>query len=809
MKYFATILTLLTLCSCATEVVERGVSRELADSRKENISHLEYSLRFDIPDTLSKPVTGNVEVSFVLGDKSSIVLDYMNPDSTSITSVVVNGSRAKYKFANEHIVIPASQSNVGANSVKVEFRASDQSLNRREKFLYSLLVPDRARTLFPCFDQPNLKARFTVEMTVPDGWTAVSNGAVTRQEESTIKFAQTEPLSTYLFSIVAGELDCITRKRGDRSISLYHRETDSEKLAQTDTIFSQVFASLEWLEDYTGIKYPFAKYDLIILPGFQYGGMEHTGATLYSDKKMFLSPGATLGEELSRSSLIAHETAHMWFGDYVTMDWFSDVWTKEVFANYFASQIVAPQFPAVNHELNFMLSYAPSAYAEDRTSGSNPIQQDLDNLRDAGLVYGNIIYKKSPMVMNMLVTTVGKENFRKGIQTYLQKYAYANATWDDLIEILDELTDIDLLAWSDAWVKQKGMPTIEIKDGQVVQSDPFGRGVIWGQPLEILTDNGVKTSVVLDSASVAIPLKEAYYIPNSDGRGYGFFKLDTVTAEYCMANLARISDDVTRGSLLITLYENMLNGTIAPDSFMKTMVEYLPKEKNQLLFAEAIGYAQTCNQRYAPSEKFEQTLWSIYDNKPQYSLIALRALMSAARSSGSLERLYTLWNDGKLSERDAISLSYQLAVRMPDRADAIVATQLSRITNPDRRAEYLFISPAVSHAQQTRDSVFKSLLMVENRGVEPWVQSSLSLLNHPLRQAESLAYIRAGLDEVSEVQQTGDIFFPAGWCGSLLGGHNSHQAAAIVEQFFADNPTYPKKLTSKIRQRSDHLTRIR
>lgn len=147
-------------------------------------------------------------------------------------------------------------------------------------------------------------------------------------------FGQTELLSTYLFSFIAGILSRETYERNGRSISVYHRKTDPRKVAQCPDIAAEVFDALEWLEAYTAVPYPFAKYDLVILPGFQYGGMEHTGSTLYNDRRMFLNESATLNERLSRSALIAHETAHMWFGDYVTMEWFDDVWTKEVFANY-------------------------------------------------------------------------------------------------------------------------------------------------------------------------------------------------------------------------------------------------------------------------------------------------------------------------------------------------------------------------------------------------------------------------------------------------------------------------------------------
>ena len=187
-------------------------------------------------------------------------------------------------------------------------------------------------------------------------------------------------------------------------------------------------ASLRWLEDYTGVPYPFAKYDFIILPGFQYGGMDHTAPPLYNDNQMFLSEHPTPDEELRRTELIAHETAHMWFGDLVTMNWFDDVWTKEVFANYFAACISEPLYPEINHQLNRIKTFTASSLSEDRTPGTTSIRQPLDNLRNAGLIYGQIIYNKAPVMMIKLVELMGKDKFREGIREYLNTYAYSSAT---------------------------------------------------------------------------------------------------------------------------------------------------------------------------------------------------------------------------------------------------------------------------------------------------------------------------------------------------------------------------------------------
>ena len=179
-------------------------------------------------------------------------------------------------------------------------------------------------------------------------------------------------ISSYLFSFVAGKFQRETRQINGRQMTMLHRESDREKVARNlDAIFDLHGAALSWLEEYTAIDYPFRKFDFALIPSFQYGGMEHVGAIQYRADSLLLNAQPSQTQLLSRASLIAHETAHMWFGDLVTMDWFNDVWTKEVFANFMAAKIVNPSFPEINHDLNFLIRHFPSAYAVDRTQGAN------------------------------------------------------------------------------------------------------------------------------------------------------------------------------------------------------------------------------------------------------------------------------------------------------------------------------------------------------------------------------------------------------------------------------------------------------
>ena len=345
------------------------------------------------------------------------------------------------------------------------FRAGDQSLNRNPDFLYSLFVPARAHLAFPCFDQPDLKARYTLELAVPADWEAVANGAElsrdTSGDRTRIRYGETQPIPTYLFAFAAGQFQIETAERNGRTYRMFHRETDAKKVGRNrETVFDLHASALDWLEQYTGIPYPFGKFDFVLVPSFQFGGMEHPGAIFYNAAAVLLDESATENQMLGRASLIAHETSHMWFGDLVTMRWFNDVWMKEVFANFMAAKIVNPSFPKINHELRFLVANYPAAYSVDRTAGTHPIRQELDNLNEAGSLYGAIIYQKAPIVMRQLERLLGADQLQDGLRAYLKQFAFGNASWLDLVRVLDERTDRDLAAWSRVWVEEAGRPSI-------------------------------------------------------------------------------------------------------------------------------------------------------------------------------------------------------------------------------------------------------------------------------------------------------------------------------------------------------------
>ena len=399
-----------------------------------------------------------------------------------------------------HIVLPVSALRTGSNRVTIEFDAGDAPLNRNDDFLYTIFVPARAHEALPCFDQPDLKARWTLALDVPDGWETLANGAeatrISRDGRTRVTFAETPPIPTYLFAFAAGKFVVDRAERDGRTLRMVHRETDARKVARNrEALFDLHAAALGMARTVHRIPYPFGKFDFLLVPAFQFGGMEHPGAIFYNAPGLMLDESATQNQLLERASTISHETAHMWFGDLVTMKWFTDVWMKEVFANFMAAKIVNPSFPLVNHELRFLHAYYPAAYDVDRTAGTNAIRQGLDNLKDAGTLYGAIIYQKAPIVMRQLETIMGAGAFRDGLREYLERHRFGNASWPDLIAILDARTAADLSTWSRAWVEEAGRPIVRteltVTNNRVAtlaftERDPYPRrGLIWTEDMQV------------------------------------------------------------------------------------------------------------------------------------------------------------------------------------------------------------------------------------------------------------------------------------------------------------------------------------
>ena len=837
-----TILFILSLffASCKNITIpEEGVSQQLATKRAAVISNIKYNIFFSIPKERESRIVGHVDVEVELNKKCDLILDF-RADSASVISASINNKPIDYEFVNGHIVIPRKYVQKGTNRFEIEFIAGNSSLNRKDDFLYTLLVPDRASTVFPCFDQPDLKAIFNLSLEIPTKWTAVANGAVKEKKQvsdSTLKFIfkPTLPISTYLFAFAVGEFKQVSRTVDGRTFNIFHRETDSVKFNRNvDILFNSHAAALSWLEDYSGIPYPFGKLDFVLIPGFQYSGMEHAGAIFYRDSRLLLDENPTQTQKLQQANLIAHEVAHQWFGNLVTMRWFNDVWLKEVFAGYMADMIVNPQHPDINHNLNFLLSHFPRAYSVDRTQGANPIVQDLENLLFAGTLYGDIIYHKAPIMMQQLVMLMGEEEFRDGVREYLSKFAMGNANWSELIDILDKYTEHDLNEWVLVWANSVGRPTIQFSETETkndsitikIESVSDCSVPNMNISLSSLHTNDSHINVLIENLPKSVTVAKKFFsskvLYNSTGTGYGCFIPDSLNLSFFLINPSAIENSVARASFVISVYEMFLEGKLTTEDYLKFLIEVYEGEEESQIQEFLLASLKTVWWNFLNNElrkKHGETVESILKNsangsKPvEQKRSAFSALVAVFTSKEMAGELHKAWEKGefcglKLNENELTNLSFELLVRMPEKFEQVVNTQRKRISNPDRLERFNFVAPALSPNEEKRSALFEKLKDANNRRPEPTALEAIKYLHHPLRSDFSISILEQSLDLLPEIQRTGDIFFPKSWLDAVLSGHSSPEAKMVVEQWIDSHPELSPNLKAKLQQSADMIYRV-
>ena len=365
--------------------------------------------------------------------------------------------------------------------------------------------------------------------------------------------------------------------------------------------------------------------------------------------------------------------------------------------------------------------------------------------------------------MRKLAAMMGEDAFKAGIREYLAEFKYGNATWDDLIAILAKHTDEDVAGFSRTWVDQPYWPEYQ-----------------------------------------ALNCSDA-----EDSERYGLIRLNPAQTDSIMSGRPMPEDPVRRLALLMNLNENYLTGRIADMPWLRFLMHSLSGEEDALIAAAISGYMAepllSCHSAGQDAGDIEAGILEMSENHSVKSVrtLLLRLLAKNAFSQDTAGRLYEIWSsgeDGRLSQRDNMTLAYELAVRMPDKAKEIIDTQRGRLRNPDLLREFDFISRAVTPSEAARDSLFASLGNKEERRIEPWTQAVLYYLNHPLRSASAVKYIRPALELLPEIQRTGDIFFPAGWCSNLLAGHRSVEARIAVRQYLDDHPELNPMLRSKVLQ---------
>jgi aminopeptidase N len=831
-----------------------GISRELATERAANLSQIRYAMRLSVAS--ANIGRGSMTIRFVAKKASDVVVDFRGP---SLTNITVNDRSANTTFNGMHLRIPAEGIRAGENVVKADFStpiaAAGASIIKfhddkdKSDYLYTLLVPSDANLLFPCFDQPDLKARLTLELTVPAGWRALANG-ITEHVDTTggavvYKFRETDPLPTYLFAFAAGPWKSFTG--GPRKTNLWVRASRASEV-EVDSLQDEVASALTSLEKYFGVPYPYQQFQYMLSPAFPFGGMEHPGVTMFNEESFIFREPPTLNQRLGRRATIYHEVAHHWFGDYVTMKWFDDLWLKEGFATYMAAKMQAVEAaarpanarPIPNPWMSFYLRNKPAAYDVDQTSGTTPVWQALANLDQAKSNYGAIVYNKAPGILKQLNYLVGDDAFRAGLHQFLTTHPYGNATWEDLLTAIGGAAHRPLLDWGKQYILRPGMPVLEqrldVANGKIRRLSLIqhpaqalsGKGVwpmktelvLWSKgskPRSIPIEIRAETTVVATAAGSPAP---DFIFANANDNAYGLVMLDDRSAAWLGAHIGEVNDVFLRAMLWGAMWDLVRDARLAPTQFIATAVRELPNERDEQLAAGIVTRMTRATSSYlSPAQQSDiigtvesALLAGASDAKGTYGLRKnqLDAYISSARTQAAMSRLAS-WLDSTqtagipLRQPTRWSIVTHLVERGAPNADALFAAETRKDTSVNGKRS-TFVTGAARSSTATKSQYFDRYFRDTTLN-EDWATASLRAFNAQDQSALTLPYLVPSLDSLPWIQKNRRIFFLGSWLGGFIGGQKSAEALAEIDDFLQKHPNLPLDLKQKILQTRDDLER--
>ncbi|HVZ77917.1 MAG TPA: M1 family aminopeptidase [Gemmatimonadaceae bacterium] len=842
-----------------------GVSHELATWRAGTVRDVRYDLALDV--TSPDSAIGTVTVRFTRSGGDDAILDFRG---RRLRAMTVNGTAATPDFNGNHIRIPARMLRAGQNAVALSFVSeiapTGASIIRvhdpvdRSDYLYTLLVPADANQLFPCFDQPDLKARVTFALTFPIAWTALANGSVAHSDTTgdrvTNHFTETKPLPTYLIAFAAGPWSRFTSTVHGRTVHVYIRHSRAHE-ADPDSMLALQQRALDWMERYFARPYPFEKFDMLLAPAFPFGGMEHPGVVMYNEDSFIFRERPTLSRRLGRFSTILHETAHQWFGDLVTMRWFDDLWLKEGFATYMAAKALNDLEPNSEAWKTFYQSNKPSAYGVDQTMGTTPLWQAMGNLDQAKSAYGAIVYNKAPSVLKQLNYLVGEPAFQLGLRNFLAAHAYANATWQDLLGAVGSAwtttspadakqaagaSGNPLDAFGRNFMLRPGMPIVEtrvsVRDGRIASLElvqhpaqpALSGAAAWPMRTQVLLAYGaapaVKIPVALTGLVTDVPAARGqpaprFVFPNADDQGYFLSLLDTASVTALEHGALRdVHDGLLRAMLWGALWDQVRDTRLDPVRYANLVLAELPYEHDEQIVPVLLGrLGRDIDAYLSPARAAsiragaERTLWQLANDTSRAYGVRRAALTSftglAASPEGVAHLKSLLTADSAAGEpvRDPTRWSVvdRLLVLGDPGASAALATQAARDTTPDGRRR-AFIAGAARGDSATKAEYFRRWFADKSLN-EDWASGSLGAFNAIEHEQLTLPYLRPALDSLPYIQANRRIFFLGSWLGAFMNGQTTPAAVAVVHQYLDDHPNLPTDLRQKVLQYADELER--
>ena len=646
-----------------------NLSRTEAKDRAEHLYVNSYAVTLDVTKG-EETFYSKSEVSFTCNKPGYST--FIDAVGRSVISATLNGAAVDVShFDGESIFLTnLAAENTLVIEMEAEYSKSGEGLQRSvdpadgEIYLYSQGETAHIRNMFACFDQPSLKATFTLTVTTPGHWQAVSNNPV---ESKTIKgeyvewkFTTTPRIPTYLDALIAGPYSSVHdvyKGKKEIPLGIYCRKSMMQYLDPED-IFLITKQGFEYFEKVFGLAYPFEKYDQIAVVDFNFGAMENAGAVTFREDVLVFRSHMPEKAYLSRANTILHEMAHMWFGDMVTMFWWDDLWLNESFAEWSSYLALSESTRFKGAWTEFNSARKNWAYRQDQLSSTHPIIADMVDMEAVNANFDGITYAKGASVLHQLVAHVGRPQFIAGLQKYFAKHAWGNTTLNDLLVELEASSGRKLDTWVHTWLQTAGVNTLRPQldiDGDVYKSVvisqevplvPAGSKELRPHRLavglyDISGDSlNLRKSVELDVVGASTVVTELsgekvadLLLINDRDLSYAKLRFDDRSIATLKKYLGRLNDPLARALSWAAIWDMHRDAQISSADFIEVALSGLAGENDDAIVNIVIGQLGTSVEGYASDanrNKYREKLATGFWN-----------LMQASAPASDLQLLYS------------------------------------------------------------------------------------------------------------------------------------------------------------------------
>ena len=565
----------------------------------DSVKPVNYKLEIE-PDLGKFSFYGNEEIELKITEKTDKItlnaknLQIENPEISYRGKTITPSF--EYDTENERVTFNSNEFlEPGNASIKMGFRGeissdlvglyrSKYTKDGAEKYLATTqFEAAHARNAFPSFDEPGKKATFDISFKIDSNLNAISNMPIENEtidgKKKTVKFQRTPVMSTYLVYMGIGEFESISSDHNGINVSIV---TVPGKKDQAEFALEATKKFLGFFEDYTGIKYPLPKLDMIAVPDFGMGAMENWGAITFRETTLLYDPKkASQATKKGVAETISHELVHQWFGNLVTMDWWNDLWLNESFASYMAYKAVDNHYPELKMWDHFVMRFTDWGFSEAGTKVAHPINVTVNRPEETDQIFDGITYGMGASTLRMLESHVGQEKFQKGISNYLKKHSYKNTKASDLWESIAEVSDPSVTEIMNGWINNSGYPVVMASQSEntinVSQSKYGGGKEIWKIPIGAKTEKDEK-KIVLESKDGEIEINGKYVKLNPSQTG--FFRV-----KYSDEMLEKLKNAVKSKELPVLdrwgLHNDIFNLTISGDVKIDKYLDFLKAYENE------------------------------------------------------------------------------------------------------------------------------------------------------------------------------------------------------------------------------------